>query len=153
MTQKYRVRVDGKIVAYEWVDDKKGWVWIPPDWPHDITNPATFDGTYPHPGKREAFTGWYDKDNNEIYKGDVCTFTAKAFEAELKHEVDVARATMTPEEFSKWQAATVVVTGLVEWSETGARFYVGGRQFGDGGIHESTLAVIPKGQSDERSEV
>ena len=62
MIQKNRVRVDGKIVAYEWVDNDDRWHNCDADMPN-----AMFPGAYPHPGKREQFTGKEDKNGVPIF--------------------------------------------------------------------------------------
>ncbi len=68
---KNRVRVDGKIIAYEWVNEDGFW-----SWQRVNTESVVYYGTYPStkPCIRERFTGKVDRRKREVFDFDKVRF-------------------------------------------------------------------------------
>jgi len=78
MKKQFRVIVDGRVVAYEYIAATGTWRYVlAKDWPITNTFRDTWEGAYPYPCDREQFTGTLDdskpdapENGVEIYEGD-----------------------------------------------------------------------------------
>lgn len=123
MLIKYRVRdKSGKAVAYEEIRYDKlssgdRWFWCDANWLNLWT-----EGTYPHPGTREGFTGKTDKKGVEIYAGDELGHSGESLGKVFWSEKFLAWAVpdyITPERLADFSLALTPLDDIAVISEEG----------------------------------